>query len=315
MIGTVYYSPSPISNFATATYTATAGSMPLDIGTHALTAVYNAGTDDPYASSTSDELDQEIDPDFSVTGPGWTTPGVTDPVYAAAVIPDASNDTSGGTMTFTLSQGDDTIDTQTATLTAGAARPQFDDSLSAGTYTLTVSYASSDTDDYADCVFTWTLFVSAAPTAESGVETSGTTQGLTFSPSGSTDSTTYYDWTATTMPSGASAPTFSDDDDASASSTIATFSQAGDYTIVVTEADSSGVVETATFPVTVDQSLTAIAVTGPSPTVAVGDSEPVSATGYDQFGNAMTGLTFTWGVVGAGSCESGIYYAPTMFRI
>ena len=169
-------------------------------------------------------------------------------------------------------------------------------------------------DDYADCVLTRTLFVSATPTAESSVGTSDTTANLTFSPSGSTDSTTYYDWTATTMPSGASAPTFSDDDDASASSTIATFSQAGDYTIVVTEADSSGVVETATFPVTVDQSLGSIYVMAPLPTLAEGYTEQLTATAFDQFGNPFTLPTgsVTWSAPSGVTIDSdGYLTAPS----
>ena len=69
-----------------------------------------------------------------------------------------------------------------------------------------------------------------------------------------------YTWTATALPDGASPPTFSVNGSNAAQNTTATFSAAGSYTFQVTIADPGGLTATSSVNVTVNQTLTTIAV-------------------------------------------------------
>jgi len=76
-----------------------------------------------------------------------------------------------------------------------------------------------------------------------------------------------YTWTATSLPTGAAAPTFSVNGTSAANNTMVTFSQTGTYTFSVTIADSlTGGSATSTVSVTVLGTVAAPAVTGVSPT-------------------------------------------------
>ena len=69
-----------------------------------------------------------------------------------------------------------------------------------------------------------------------------------------------YTWAATALPSGAVTPTFSINTTNAAKNTTATFSMAGD-TFTVTITDAGGLTATSSvWPVTVNQTLTAITV-------------------------------------------------------
>ena len=118
------------------------------------------------------------------------------------------------------------------------------------------------------------------------------------------ESTLTYTWSAT-GPSGAAAPTYSVNGTNASKNTTATFSQAGSYTFTVTISDDSGQTVTSSVNVTVNQTLTTIAVTPPSPSIYENQTQQFTATAFDQFGIAMaTQPTITWSEQSAASARS-----------
>ena len=109
------------------------------------------------------------------------------------------------------------------------------------------------------------------------------------------ESTLTYTWAATTPPSGAPAPTFSDNTDNTAKNTTATFSAAGTYDFTVTITDAVGLSVTSSVSVTVGQTLTSITLSPASASLDATATQQFTATGYDQFGAALQPQpTFTW---------------------
>jgi alpha-L-arabinofuranosidase len=126
-------------------------------------------------------------------------------------------------------------------------------------------------------------------------------------------STLTYTWVAMgTVPAPVN---FSDDGDNTASSTTATFSKAGTYTFQVTVADPSGLTATSSVTVTVDPTLTSIAISPGSASVQAGGTAAFTAMAFDQFHDPMsTAPAFTWSVVAGGGtigANTGLYTAPT----
>ena len=123
-----------------------------------------------------------------------------------------------------------------------------------------------------------------------------------------------YTWSVTSEPSGAGSPLFSVNDANSAQNSVATFNQSGSYTFLVTITDALGLSATSSVSVTVNQTLTSIAVTPASATLAAGAQQQFSATASDQFGIAMSSQpTVTWSVLsGGGSIDSsGLFTASS----
>jgi len=121
-------------------------------------------------------------------------------------------------------------------------------------------------------------------------------------------STLIYAWTST----GPAVVSFSANGTDAAQNTTATFTKAGTYNFVVTITDPVGLTATSTVSVTVNQTLTSIALAPATATVADNLTQQFSATGYDQFGAALTAQpAFSWSVTGLGSINgSGLYSAP-----
>jgi hypothetical protein len=126
-----------------------------------------------------------------------------------------------------------------------------------------------------------------------------------------------YTWAATTVPSGAKAPTFSPNGTNAAKNTTCTFGNAGAYAFTVTITDAGGLTPTSPpspVPVTVDQTPTKITVKPASGTLAENQTQQFTATEVDQFNNALSTQpsSFNWGVAsGAGSISTGgLYTAP-----
>lgn len=122
-----------------------------------------------------------------------------------------------------------------------------------------------------------------------------------------------YTWAATTVPAGASAPTFSANGTNAAKSSIATFSAPGSYQFTVTIADSSGLLVTSSVNLTVNSTPTTITL-APSPAwVATSDSVQLSATVLNQFGQTISSPAITWSVTtGGGSINSsGVFSSPS----
>jgi alpha-L-arabinofuranosidase len=120
-----------------------------------------------------------------------------------------------------------------------------------------------------------------------------------------------YTWT--TMGTPPAAVVFSANGTNAAKNTTATFTQAGTYNFLVTMTNPGGVSTTSTVAVIVAQAVTTIT-SVPSPTfLYAGASEQLTATAFDQFGNAfLAPPTFAWSLTsGTGSVTpAGVYTAP-----
>jgi hypothetical protein len=121
-----------------------------------------------------------------------------------------------------------------------------------------------------------------------------------------------YTWVAMgTIPAPVS---FSVNGDETAASTTATFAKAGTYTFQVTVADPSGLTATSLVTVTVNPTLTSIAISPGSAIVQAGDTDAFTAMALDQFHNPMpTEPAFSWSVIAGGGtigASTGLYTAP-----
>jgi regulation of enolase protein 1 (concanavalin A-like superfamily) len=114
-----------------------------------------------------------------------------------------------------------------------------------------------------------------------------------------------YTWSALNLPQGAASPTFSVNGTNGAKNSVANFTQAGTYTLLVSISDMGGLGVTSSVVVNVAQTLTTIAVSPVIATLNVGQTQQFTASGADQFGNAISSApTVTWSVVGSGSISS-----------
>ncbi len=130
---------------------------------------------------------------------------------------------------------------------------------------------------------------------------SGTSAALSVSgndPAGA--ATVTYTWAATGTPPAAVA--FSPNGTNGAQHATATFATAGAYTLQVTLTDGLGLITTSTVSVTVDQTLTTIAVTPATVTVAPNGMQAFGISAKDQFGTALASQpSAAWTVSGGGS--------------
>jgi hypothetical protein len=159
---------------------------------------------------------------------------------------------------------------------------------------------------------TLTSAAAVSPTPVTG--TTATLTALATDPSGNLPP--LYTWTATSIPSGATTPTFSVNGTATANVSTATFYKAGAYTFSVSiENPNSGLFTTSTVNVTVNQTLTTLTLSPSSASLGHGATQQFTVTDSDQFGNAFsTQPGLTWSVVpgGVGGTinSSGLYTAP-----
>ena len=156
---------------------------------------------------------------------------------------------------------------------------------------------------------------SAASASPNPVAGTTATLGVLGADADYAESQLTYTWSATTIPSGAPAPTFAANGTNAAKSTTVTFHQAGAYTFQVAIADPSFLTTTGSVNVTVSQTLAAIAVSPASATVADGGTESFTASATDQFGAPFSSPpAFSWSVdaggVGGTVSPSGTYAAP-----
>jgi hypothetical protein len=156
----------------------------------------------------------------------------------------------------------------------------------------------------------------ATPAGASPSPVSGTTTGLSVLGADDTgESSLSYTWSVTSEPPGTTNPTYSVNGTNAAKNTTATFYQAGSYTFLVTFADPAGLTATSSVTVTVNQTLTSIGVSPASKTVADGATQQFTASGLDQFGQALaTQPGFTWSLASGSSgalTSAGLYTAPS----
>ncbi|MGA2258416.1 MAG: PA14 domain-containing protein, partial [Thermoguttaceae bacterium] len=119
-----------------------------------------------------------------------------------------------------------------------------------------------------------------------------------------------YSWAATTLPSGATAPTFSANGTNAAKNTTASFSAAGTYGFTVTITDPGSLTTTSSVNVTVNQTLTSIAVSPASVSLNAAATQQFTATALDQFGAALSGQpTFNWTTTAGSVATTGLLTA------
>jgi hypothetical protein len=121
-------------------------------------------------------------------------------------------------------------------------------------------------------------------------------------PSVSSDASLTYTWSAVSRPKGTPLPSFSANGSTTAQSTIVTFYAAGSYEFQIVATNPSGVFATAAVGISIKQDATSIAIGGttaatktknaPPPTQVVpsliaGETESLSSTVEDQFGNGL----------------------------
>jgi hypothetical protein len=113
-----------------------------------------------------------------------------------------------------------------------------------------------------------------------------------------------YHWVVTSLPTGASTPSFAANSNSSASSTVANFYMAGNYVLGVTITDAGGLTTTSSVAITVSQTLTSVTLS--SGTIAAGKT--TQATALDQFGNAFATQP-TWTATGGTINSTGLFTA------
>jgi hypothetical protein len=138
----------------------------------------------------------------------------------------------------------------------------------------------------------------------------GTTTTLSVEAGDPSSQALTYTWSAISSPAGA-APTFSPNGTASASTTTATFSAPGAYTLLVVFTDGSGTSQDSSVAVTVVSTLTSLQVSTATSTVSTQSQEQFTATGLDQFGNYFGPVSSaTWSAASGTMTPSGLYTAP-----
>ena len=122
-----------------------------------------------------------------------------------------------------------------------------------------------------------------------------------------------YTWSVVSLPSGASAPTYSVNGSSASQNTTATFSSAGTYTFLVTITDTSGLSIGSTVNVTINQVLTSASIAPNQVIIATSSQQQFTAMLDDQFGNSMlTGQpSFTWSATTGMITSAGLYTAPS----
>ena len=110
-----------------------------------------------------------------------------------------------------------------------------------------------------------------------------------------------YTWAAT----GPATVAFSANGTNAAKSSTATFARAGAYVFTVTLRDAANQTSTSMVNVTVNQTITTLAVSPPTASVPAGTTQQFAGTGYDQFAMSLTAQpTKTWTVAGGGTIDA-----------
>ena len=146
------------------------------------------------------------------------------------------------------------------------------------------------------------------PASASPATVTGKTTNLSVQASDPDGDALTYTWAVTSGPSGVS---FNANGTGSANNATATFTQAGSYTFQVTVRDTAGLTATSSVTVSVNQTLTSLAVVPSTTALNDGGTQQFTVSAKDQFGNAMTPAV-TWSVNGLGTISSsGLYTAPS----
>jgi hypothetical protein len=122
-----------------------------------------------------------------------------------------------------------------------------------------------------------------------------------------------YNWSATSMPAGATYPAFNANNSNAAKNSVVTFAKAGDYTLTATITDLYGTSITSSVNVTVAQTITGLFVTPAALTLAPSAQQQFTAFHADQFGHRMNSqpATMTWTATSGTITAGGLYTAPS----
>jgi hypothetical protein len=225
---------------------------------------------------------------------------------------DNSNNESG----FTIQRSTDSVSWTPLATTAANATSYSDVGLNDGTYyyyrvAATNAAGNSSFTDSASAQTAFTVPTVATAASASPSVLTGTTTALSVLgafPGGQESNLTYY-WSVVSGPDA----TFSTNYANAAKNTTATFSAVGSYTFRAT-IQNGGASVSSDVSVTVQQTLTTIAVTPSGSVVLPGGTEQFTAAAYDQFGALMNPTpTYSWSVTsGGGTIDgSGLYTAPS----
>jgi hypothetical protein len=245
-------------------------------------------TDSQGASSTSTvvvTVNQTVT-SITVSPPSATVAdGTTKQFSATAYDQFGHGMTTQPTFTWSLASGGTNIDPNTGLYTAPGGTGTDTVRATAGTVTGTASVTFAQPPTI--------LSTSANPNPVTGKTT---TLSVTASDPNPGGSITAFSWS---LLSGPATVTFGN---SAASSTGVTFSKAGTYQFQITVTNSYGISSSSTVTVTVQQTLSNISLSPSSVTLRNGQIQTFTATGYDQFGNALTTQpTFTWTWSGIGT--------------
>ena len=224
--------------------------------------------------------------------------------FTASVLDQFGNAIASPSVTWSVASGGGTISASglyTAAAAAGSATVKAVSGSASGTAAVTVTASN------------------AAPTvatAASGSPNPVTGKTTALSVLGADDggeANLVYTWGTTGTPPAAVA--FGTNGTNASKNTTATFTKAGTYGFLVTIKDGGNLTTTSAVTVTVNQTLTSVAVTPNSASVANGKTQAFAATGYDQFGVGLTTQpAFAWSVVSGGAggsvSNTGVYTAP-----
>ncbi len=112
------------------------------------------------------------------------------------------------------------------------------------------------------------------------------------------EATLTYTWATLSRPVGSAAPLFSLNGTNAAKNTVATFSNAGSYLLRVTIEDAAGMTVTSDVAVTINRTVSRIAVTPSASTVSRLGTVQITAVAYDQFDVAIqTPPLFAWSFI------------------
>jgi uncharacterized repeat protein (TIGR02543 family) len=204
------------------------------------------------------------------------------------------------TFTWTV-DGGGVID-QAGLLTAGAS--------AGGPFTVTAQSGTVTGTAAVTVTVSNTAPTVVTPAAATPSPVTGTTAALSVLGDDDTgESGLTYTWATTGTPPAA--VTFSGNGTNAAKNTTVTFSKAGTYAFHVTIADQGNLTNTSAVAVTVNQTLTSVAVAPTTATIATSATQQFTATARDQFAAALSPQpTFTWSVSGGGTISaSGLYTA------
>ena len=240
-------------------------------------------------------------------GPGSLPAGTVNTAYDQAIT--ATGGT--GTITLTVSNIENAIAGLTVPASGSGSLTISGTPTASGTETFTVT--ATDTAGDTTSV-TYSITFNAAPTvatpaAATPATVTGTTTALSvLGADDAGEANLTYTWATTGTPPAA--VSFSANGSNAAKNTTATFSKAGSYTFQVTITDDGGLTTTSSVTVTVNQTLTSIAVTPATPALASHATQQFTAAGLDQFGNAMSLGSTTWTATAGSITSGGLFTAP-----